>query len=98
MYFLKKIIMIAIIASALYYLLGYHYIIIDKSVKMLKKSEFTLKYTFYSTKGKAVKTVLAVPELWKDGIGELMLEEDKITEEQLDMYKTEMNSEKEESD
>jgi hypothetical protein len=45
MYFFKKIMTIAIIAGILYLLLGYHYIVVGKSVKMLKKSELTLKYT-----------------------------------------------------
>jgi hypothetical protein len=95
MHFLKKIITFAVIAGILYLLLGYHYIIIGKSAKMLKKSELTLKYTFFSTKGKSIDSILTVQELWDDGIGDLLLEEGKITEEELAKYETKMDAESE---
>ncbi len=90
MAFLKKLVTLGIIAGILYMLLGYHYIIIDKSVSMLRKSELTLKYTFFSTKGKSVEAVLKVPELWNDGIGELLVEKGKISEEKLEYYEEQM--------
>lgn len=93
MHFLKKIVILGLIVAAFYFLLAYHYIVIDKSVKMLKKSELTLKYTVFSTKGKTTQAVLSVPELWNDGIGDLLLEEGQITEEELEMYKYKMQSE-----
>ncbi len=93
MHFLKKILIIAVLAGALYLLLGYHYIIIDKSVKMLKKSELTLKYTVFSTKAKSTDAILSIPELWRDGIGDLLLEEGKITEEELEKYRLKMEKE-----
>jgi hypothetical protein len=90
---LKKIVILGLIAAAFYFLLAYHYVIIDRSVKMLKKSELTLKYTFFSTKGKTTQAVLSVPELWNDGIGDLLLEEGHITKEELEKYKYKMESE-----
>ena len=89
---LKKIVIVGIIVAAFYFLLAYHYIILDNwfPPKMLKKSELTLKYTFFSTKGKTVETVLSVPELWNDGIGDLLLQEGKITEEELEMFTDKM--------
>jgi hypothetical protein len=93
MHFMKKILVIAILAGVLYLLLGYHYVIIDKSIKMLKKSELTLKYTVFSTKSKSTQAILSVPELWNDGIGDLLLEEGKITEEELEMYRLKMEGE-----
>jgi len=83
---LKKIVIVGIIVAAFYFLLAYHYIVIDRSVKMLKKSELTLKYTVFSTKGKTAEAVLSVPELWNDGIGDLLLQEGKITKEELEMF------------
>ena len=91
MYFLKKITIIAIICAILYTLLGYHFIIIDNSVKMLKKSTLTLKYTIYSTKGKSVEKILSVPELWDDNIGELLVKEGKMSGERLQMYKDKLD-------
>jgi len=96
MWFFKKIAIIAFIVAILYVLLGYHFIIMDKSIKMLKKSTFTLKYTIYSTKGKRVETVLSVPELWEDGIGNLLLKKGKISEEKLELYRSKMEEEEEE--
>jgi hypothetical protein len=90
MHFLKKILIIAILAGALYLLLGYHYIIIDKSVKMLKKSELTLKYTVFSTKAKSTEAILSIRELWIDGIGNLLLKEGKITQEEFELFKNKM--------
>ena len=87
MHFLKKLITFAIIAGLFYGLLSYHFIVIGKSIKLLKKSELTLEYTIYSTKGKTVETILSEEKLWNDGIGELLLEEGMISEEKLDMYR-----------
>ena len=95
MAFLKKIVIIALIVAILYALLGYHYIFIDKSVKILKKSNLTLKYTIFSTKGKRMESVLSIPELWEDGIGELLMEEGKISEETLDLYRIKMEGDDE---
>jgi len=93
MHLLKKAVIFAVIAGVLYLLLGYHYIVIDKSVRMLKKSEYNLKYTFFSTKGRSVESILSIRELWDDGIGELLVEEGKISEEYLEMYKYKIEGE-----
>ncbi|MBN1627477.1 MAG: hypothetical protein JW944_13220 [Deltaproteobacteria bacterium] len=93
MHLLKKAIIFAVIAGVLYFLLGYHYIVIDKSVKMLKKSEYNLKYTFFSTKGRSIESILSIQELWDDGIGELLVEEGEMSEEYLEMYKYNMEGE-----
>ncbi|MBN1907477.1 MAG: hypothetical protein JW927_20525 [Deltaproteobacteria bacterium] len=86
MAFLKKLLTLGVICLISYFVLGFHYIIIDKSIKVLKKSELTLKYTFYSTKAKEIEKVLEVPELWNDGIGELLVQAGKLTQEELEAY------------
>jgi hypothetical protein len=93
MHFLKKIIIVAILAGILYALLGYHYIFISWVPNMLKKSELTLKYTVFSTKGKTTDAMLSIPELWNDGIGELLLEQGLITQEEYEKYKLKMEGE-----
>ena len=98
MYFLKKIVIIAIICTALYFMLGYHYIVVDKSLKMLKKSELTMRYTFISTKGRDLENILTVKELWDDGLGDLLLERGKITEQQWEKYKKKVEEKDEESE
>lgn len=86
MAFLKKLLTLGIICLIGYFVLGYHYIVIDKSVKMLKKSEFTLKYTIFSTKGKPIEKALEVPELWNDGIGKILVQAGKMKQEELEAY------------
>lgn len=70
---LKKIIFFAVLGAALYVLLSYHFIFIGNSVKMLKKTHLTLKHTIFSTKAKSVESILAIDELRKAGIGELLI-------------------------
>ena len=96
--FLKKILTIGIICAVCYVILAYHYIVVDKSVKILKKSELTLKYTIFSTKGKTVEKVLSIPELWDDGIGELLVDAGKISEEKLEAYRLRKEAEEEGDD
>ena len=90
MYLFKRIVIFGILGAIFYFLLAYHYIIIDDSVKMLKKSNFTLKYTVFSTKGKTIESILSVRDLWNDGIGDLLLKEGKISAERLEMYRERM--------
>ncbi len=93
MEFLKKVVIVAVIVAIGYALLGYHYIIIGKSVKMLKKSTLTLQYTIFNTKGKEMSRILSIEPLWEDGIGDLLVEQGIISEEQLELYKEEMEEE-----
>jgi hypothetical protein len=96
MYFLKKILFFAVIAAAVYFLMSYHYIFIGKQMKMLKKSEFTLKYTFYSVKGRSNESIMAIKDLYKDGIGQLLVDEGQMSEDELNKYRTKMDEEGEE--
>lgn len=98
MHFFKKILTIGVIAAICYFLMAYHYIIIGNSISILKKSELTLKYTIYNTKGKEIKKILSIPELWDDGIGELLMEEGKISEEELEIYRVKKEAEEEEEE
>jgi hypothetical protein len=94
MHIVKKILIVAVLAAILYFLMGYHYVYLGgKSVKMLKKTEFTLKYTFFSTMKKSTQSMLTIPELWNAGIGELLLKEDLITEEEYEKYRLKMTGE-----
>ena len=94
--FIKKILTIGIICTICYFLLAYHYIVIDNSLKMLKKSKLTLKYTIYSTEGKEINIILSKPELWNDGIGELLVREGKMSEDDLEKYRMKKEAEEEE--
>jgi hypothetical protein len=81
---LKKLIIWAVIIACGYFVLSHHFIFIGSEMRILKKSHLTLEYTFFSTQGKSIESIMNVDDLRKDGIGKLLVEAGKITEEQLD--------------
>jgi len=81
---LKKLVIWAVILACGYFVLSTHFIFIGKDLRLLKKSRLTLEYTFFSTQGKSIESIMDVEELRNDGIGRLLVEERKITEDQLD--------------
>jgi len=83
---LKKYLIWAVLGAAFYGLLSYHFIIIGHSVNLLKKSELSLNYTFYSTNGKRNRTMMAIDELRDDGIGELLMEKGRMSEAEYNKY------------
>ena len=50
------------------------------TVKLLKKSELTLNYTFFSAQGKSHKKIIGIDALREDGIAELLLDMGRISE------------------
>jgi hypothetical protein len=79
----KKVTLLLIGIALLYFLMSYHIIIIEgniREIRLLKKSTFTLEYTFFSTKNKSNKYMLAIDILQENGIGELLIEEGLMTE------------------
>jgi hypothetical protein len=96
MYFIKKILILAIIGTAIYFLMSYHYIFIGKQVKMLKKTEFTLKYTFFSVKGRSAESILAIKDLYNDGVGQLLVDGGQMTADELNELNARLNAENEE--
>ena len=53
-------------------------------IKLLRKSELTLDYTLFSAKGKKIESIIAIPELRRDGIGQLLVDEGKLTHDELE--------------
>lgn len=94
--FIKKLVIVVILGGILYFLLSYHFILFGRQVKLLKKSERTLKYTIYNTTGRTPESILKVEPLYRDGIGELLVEMGIMTKEKLELYK-ETNTEEETS-
>jgi hypothetical protein len=79
---IKKWILWGILGAAFYFVLSYHFIVINSSVKMLQKIELGLNYTFFSTKAKTNETIMRIDELREAGIGDLLVEMGRITEEE----------------
>lgn len=88
---LKKLVIWVVILACGYFILSYHFIFIGSDLRLLKKSKLTLEYTVFSTQGKSIESIMNVDDLRKDGIGDLLVEAGKITQDQLDaileMYK-----------
>ena len=91
--FWKKIILWGGLALCLYIAMSYHFIFFGWSnIKILKKSELTLSYTFFSAQGKTNKVILAIDPLREDGIADILVEVGRMSEERkeaiLDLYET----------
>jgi hypothetical protein len=78
----KGLLLIVVLGAALYFLMSYHIILTNNGTRLLKKSSITLQYTFFSTKGKENKSILAIEALRKAGIGDLLKREGLMTEEE----------------
>jgi hypothetical protein len=81
---LKKLVLWAVILACGYFVLSQHFIFIGSDLRLLKKSHLTLEYTIFSTQGKSIESIMNVDDLRKDGIGDLLVEKGKITQDQLD--------------
>lgn len=88
---LKKLVIWVVILACGYFILSHHFIFIGSDLRLLKKSKLTLECTVFSTQGKSIESIMNVDDMRKDGIGDLLVEAGKITQDQLDaileMYK-----------
>jgi hypothetical protein len=70
---MKKFLILLIIAGALAYgMLSYHFILMDKGVKVLKKLELTFQDTFVDARGEKKIKLLLKPSLVKAGIKDVI--------------------------
>ena len=95
---LRKYLIWALAAGAFYFILSHHFIIIGRSVEMLKKAKLSLNYTIFSTKGMSNRAILSIPELREVGIGKVLLKSGKITETELDAFMDQLRKKEEEED
>jgi len=70
---MKKLLILLIFAGALAYgVLNYHFILMDKTVKVLKKVELTFQDTFVNARGEKKIKLLLKPSLVKAGIKDVI--------------------------
>ena len=86
MSFKKKIFYWALAVGVAYFLLSYHIIFFGKRPRLLKKSQLTLNYTFFSVQSKPNKKIMAIDDLREDGIADLLVEEGRMSEEERDLF------------
>ena len=79
---LKQYLLIAVVAFAGYFILNHHVIFDGKQVYLLKKTSMHLHYTFYSIKQKRPEIIMQIDKLRDAGIGDLLVELGKISDEE----------------
>ena len=73
---MKKILVILVIAGALVYgALNYHFILLDTSIKVLKKADLTFDNTFVDARGAKKLKLYLNPSLVKAGVKDLFKDE-----------------------
>jgi hypothetical protein len=94
---IRNYILIAIAAYGLYFVVAHHFIIdVDnKDFYLLKKSELTLAYTFYNIKDRKIESILKIDDLRRDGIGDLLVELELITEAEKNKLEAKFDAEAE---
>ena len=76
---MKKIVIVVVILAALTFgILNYHFILMDSSVKLLKKTDLTFKNTFVDARGGEKYKLFLNPALVKAGIRDLF-EDESVT-------------------
>ena len=81
---IKKLIVWACVAGVAYFFLSNHLIFVGGTPKVLKKSKISANYTFFSTQGKTNEAILRVDELRNAGVGQLLVQLGRISEEELE--------------
>lgn len=82
---LKKLLVWGTLGAVFYFLLTHHIIFVGSDIRLLKKSNLTLEYTIFSTQGKTNESILRVDDLRRDGIGQLLVDMGKISQDELEL-------------
>ncbi len=77
---IKQYLLVAILLGIGYFLASRHIIIDNKDFSLLKKSYLTFEYTFYNITDKDPEDVMSIDLLREAGIGDLLVEMEKLTE------------------
>ena len=78
---LKQYFLIALAATALYFVLDNHFVIKKNQVYLLQKTSLNLHDTFVSLDNKRPETVMKSDDLRDAGIGDLLVELGMLTDE-----------------
>ena len=81
---IKQYLLIGLAATVFYFILDNHYIVDGRDIYLLKKSSLHLHETFVSISNERPETVLKNDILREAGIGELFVELEMMTEEEMD--------------
>jgi len=79
---IRNYFIIGLLAYGVYFVMGHHFLFEGKTFYTLKKSELSLKYTFFNMTERKPESIIKIDELRQNGVGDLMVELGKITEEE----------------
>jgi hypothetical protein len=88
----KLIILTALLGAAGYFLLSYHFIYLGNSLKLLNKDRLTSDYTFVYASNKSAESILRIDTLREAGIGDILVEIGKISEEEKESLEKKFDS------
>ena len=88
---IKKYILIGLLAYGAYFVMDHHFLFEGSNFYMLKKSEPSLKYTFFNMTERKVESIMKIDALRQDGVGDLLVEMGKITEEEKIIFEKKYN-------
>jgi len=71
----KGIVLLVIIGALVFGALNYHFILLDNSIKILKKADLSFESTFVDARGVKMLRLLTDPDLVKSGIKNLVDDE-----------------------
>lgn len=83
---LKRYFLIGLLAYGAYFVMDHHFLFEGKKFYLLKKSEPSLKYTFFNMTDRKTESIMKIDELRQNGVGDLLVELGKITEEEKIMF------------
>lgn len=75
-----------------YFLLSYHFIYLGKRIKLLNKARLTSDYTFVFASKKSAESILRIDTLREAGIGDVLVENGKISKEKKESLEEKFNS------
>ena len=88
---IKKYILIGLLAYGAYFVLDHHFLFEGKKFYLLKKSEPSLEYTFFNMTDRRTESIMKIDALRQDGVGDLLVELGKITEEEKIIFERKYN-------
>jgi hypothetical protein len=89
---IKLFILTVLLGATGYFLLSYHFIFLGNSIKLLNKARPTSDYTFVYASNKSVESLLRIDTLREAGIGDILVEVGRISEEKKESLEKKFDS------
>ena len=89
---IKLLVLLVFLGVAGYFLLSYHFIYLGNSVKLLNKARLTSEYTFIFASNKSAESLLRIDTLREAGIGDVLVENGRISKEEKELLEEKFNS------